>query len=125
VQNVYVGTPESSILNVYLGSVAAGGSWPNSWSAFVLEHPEKARELEVKWETPSLVSLAFLVRDDVPPQLAEHVAAAIFSLNTTEAGQMILKNLARTAFDPANDRSYDVVREFLDNYSKFISPIEH
>ena len=51
IENLYVGSQESSIMNVYLGIVAAGVTWPLPWEAFQKEHPDKASELELKWET--------------------------------------------------------------------------
>ncbi len=45
IENRYVGSQESSILNVLQGSVSAGCTWPLPWQAFCREHPEQASQL--------------------------------------------------------------------------------
>ncbi len=40
IENRYVGSQESSIMNVLLGHVAAAATWPVPWKIFVAEHPE-------------------------------------------------------------------------------------
>ena len=66
IENRYVGSQESSIMNAYLGQTAAGATWPPPWRAFQKEHPREAAELKVIWETESLVNNSVMVRDDVP-----------------------------------------------------------
>ena len=54
IENLYVGSQESSIMNVFRGHVAAGATWPLPWLAFNAEHPDQANQLEVKWQTGTL-----------------------------------------------------------------------
>lgn len=44
-------------MNVYLGNVAAGATWPLPWEAFQKEHPDMARKLELKWETEPMINV--------------------------------------------------------------------
>jgi phosphonate transport system substrate-binding protein len=69
IENLYVGSQESAIMNVYMGNVAAGVTWPLPWDAFQKEHPDQARELVKKWETEPMINNGVVARDDMPPQL--------------------------------------------------------
>lgn len=48
IENRYVGSQESSILNVLRGHTAAAATWPLPWKKFRVEHPGMANQLEVK-----------------------------------------------------------------------------
>ncbi|MEI7843476.1 MAG: PhnD/SsuA/transferrin family substrate-binding protein, partial [Gallionellaceae bacterium] len=56
IQNNYVGSQDSSIMNVYLGQSVAGATWPPPWRTFQKEHPAEADKLKMIWETPSLIN---------------------------------------------------------------------
>ncbi len=122
IENLYVGSQESSIMNVYLGNVAAGATWPLPWEAFQKEHPDKARELEVKWETGSLVNNGVVARDDVPAPLAKRVAQLLNSLHETEEGKTILARIPLSRFELANDRRYHVIENFLSEFARKVRP---
>jgi phosphonate transport system substrate-binding protein len=124
IRNIYVGSQESSIMNVYLGNVAAGATWPVPWLAFLREQPEKARELEVRWETETLPNNSLVARDDVPPRLVEQVAAVLSALHTTAEGRVMLERIPLTRFEPATDRTYDKVREYVRRFSTEIRPVD-
>lgn len=123
IENRYVGSQESSIMNVLLGHVAAGATWPVPWKAFVAEHPEQAGQLE-KWQTESLLNNGWVVRRDVPPALAERFAQQLFSLQNDEAGRKLLQAVPISRFEAANDKTYDPVREFLERFNRTVRPIE-
>lgn len=69
IDNNYVGSQESAILNVFLKKTAAGATWPPPWRAFQKDHPDQAAELKVIWETEPLLNNSFMVRDDISPDL--------------------------------------------------------
>ena len=46
-ENKYVGSQESSIMNVYMKLTVAGATWPPPWRAFRKDHPKEASELMV------------------------------------------------------------------------------
>ena len=124
IENLYVGSQESSIMNVYLGETAAGATWPLPWDAFQKEHPDKARELEVKWETAPLINNGVVVRDDVPKELAQKVAQLLATLHTTEEGKTILAHMPLSRFELADDQRYHVIENFLHTFGQTVHPLD-
>ncbi len=124
IENLYVGSQESSIMNVYLGIVAAGVTWPLPWEAFQKEHPDKASELELKWETPPLINNGVVARDDVPEALARKVALALDTLHTTAEGKAMLARMPLSRFELADDRRYQVIEDFLREFSRAVRPLD-
>jgi len=124
IENVYVGSQESSIMNVYLGQVAAGATWPVPWKAFIKEHPEKASQLEVKWKTEALLNNGWVVRKDIPQEMSQKVAAALFELNTSAEGRKMLERLPISRFEKADNTTYKPVEDYLARFSKVVRPIE-
>ena len=123
VENRYVGSEESAILNVYYGHTAAGATWSLPWREFQAKHPNQAAALEVKWQTPSLINNGVVVRDDVPPELAEKVAVLLETLHTTPEGEALLRQLNLPYFERANDQRYQVIEEFLRLFSQKVRPL--
>jgi phosphonate transport system substrate-binding protein len=124
IENLYVGSQESSIMNVYLGDVAAGATWPLPWEAFQKEHPDMARDLELKWETDPLINNGVVVRDDVPEQLASQVAQLLDTLHTHAEGKAMLARMPLSRFELADDKRYRVIEDFLHKFSQTVYPIE-
>jgi len=124
VENIYVGSQESSIENVFRGHVAAGATWPIPWKKFSAEHSEMANQLEVKWQTKSLINNGWVVRKDIPPGLAGKFADVVFGLNASEQGRKMLENLPISRFEPATDASYQPVRDYLEVFSRTVRLVE-
>ncbi|MCK9386896.1 MAG: phosphate/phosphite/phosphonate ABC transporter substrate-binding protein [Sulfuritalea sp.] len=124
IQNRYVGSQESSIMNVYLKLTAAGATWPTPWRAFQKEHPKEAAELEVIWETEPLVNNSVMVRDDVPAPVAEQVRALLLGLEATPDGKSVLAGMETARFLPASDRDYEVVRQYVSRFEKEVRAVE-
>ena len=61
----YVGSKESSIMNVMLGNTNAAGTCLASWRALSKKRPKLAKELTVVWQTASLPHNSFMARDDI------------------------------------------------------------
>lgn len=122
--NVYVGSQESSIMNVYLGYVAAGATWPLPWAIFQQEQPDKARELEVKWATEPMLNNGVVVRDNVPEEVAQRVAELLNTLHTTEEGRIILARMPLSRFELANDQRYQVIGNFLQMFDKTVRHLD-
>ena len=112
----FVGSMESSLLNIHRGNVAAGTAYPPAWRMFMRERPELARDLQVLWETESLPNNSVMARDDVPPELVERVRDALLSMHTTEAGRAVLAGMDLPYFESAADSTYAPVRAFLESY---------
>lgn len=124
IENRYVGSQESAIMNVLRGHVVAAATWPVPWRAFSAEHPELASQLKVQWKTSTLPNNGWVVRQDVPPRLAEEFAAALFRLQESAAGRQMLARLPVSRFEPADDETYRPVREFLQKFSRTVRPLE-
>jgi len=124
IHNSYVGSQESAIMNAYLGKSAAGVTWPPPWRLFQKDHPAEAAQLELIWETQPLLNNSVMVRDDVPGVLRERVRKVLIELAQTPEGKAILAGMETARFHPANDASYDRVREFIDRFEKEVRPVE-
>lgn len=124
IDNVYVGSQESSIMNVYLGKTAAGATWPPPWRLFQKDHPREAEQLELIWETPSLMNNSFMVRDDLPAATRERLGQLLQGLEQTAAGRAILANMETARFYPADDASYEMVREYIARFEREVRPVE-
>ncbi|MDD2918030.1 MAG: phosphate/phosphite/phosphonate ABC transporter substrate-binding protein [Rhodoferax sp.] len=124
IHNIYVGSQMSSIMNVYLGQVAAGATWPPPWNLFQKEHPTEAAQLKVIWETPSLVNNSVMVRNDVPVAISQQVRQTLLDLTETPEGQKILAGMETARFHAANDANYDVVRTYIKRFETEVRPIK-
>jgi len=124
IENRYVGSQESSIMNVFLGESAAGATWPPPWRLFQRDQPEKAAKLKVIWETPSLMNNSVMVRDDVPNSIINKVSELILTLHTHKNGKKILDGMSTAQFHKANDDSYKPVRDFVDEFEKNVRTVE-
>lgn len=119
----YVGSQESSIMNVYLGDAAAGATWPPPWITFQKDHPAQAAQLKLQWSTESLPNNGLVARDDFPAALLNKVAAMLFSLHESAEGRALLARLPLSRFEPANAATYRPVRDFIARFSKNVRPL--
>lgn len=124
IENRYVGSQESSIMNVYLAKTAAGATWPPPWRAFQKDHPEEAKALRLAWETEPLVNNSVMVRNDLPPGLGEQVGHYLAGLQASEQGRMILAGMETDRFIPATDQDYDVVRAYVERFEREVRKVE-
>lgn len=124
IENRYVGSQESSIMNVFLNQVAAGATWPPPWRAFQRDHPEEAASLEVIWETPFLLNNSVMARDDVPAAVRDRVGKLLTDLHQDPQNASILSAMETARFHPASDATYDRVREFVARFEADIRPVE-
>jgi len=123
IENLYVGSQESSILNVYYGNTAAAATWTQPWREFQKEQPDKAAALQVKWQTEPLLNNGVVVRDDIAPELAEKVTVLLETLHTTPEGAALLERLHLSQFERANNQRYQAIEEFLDLFSQKVRPL--
>lgn len=116
VGSVYVGSQESSIMNVYLGQTAAAATWPPPWRSLSRERPEVAAALEVRWQTPSLPNNGLVARDDLPEALVARLRELFVNLDRTPEGRALLAEAEIEGFEPATEATYAPVREFLERF---------
>lgn len=112
----YVGSMESSLLNVLRKNVAAGTVYPPAWRMFLKERPDQADELTVLWETDSLPNNSVMARADVPMEVVERVREVLLNMHETAEGRRILQGMDSPFFEPATDATYAPVRTFLQRY---------
>jgi phosphonate transport system substrate-binding protein len=124
IQNRYVGSQESSIMNVYLGQSVAGATWPPPWRLFQKDHPKEAAQLRVIWETQALMNNSVMVRDDVPPQVRDAVRQALLELSQSAQGEAILRATETSRFHAADDASYESVRSYVQRFEQQVRPVE-
>ncbi len=125
IENRYVGSQESSIMNVLRGHVAAGATWPVPWKQFSAQYPDMANQLIVKWQTEPLLNNGWVVYKEVPKPLAEQFASLLFDLHKSEAGKIILNRLPISHFEPATNETYRPVLDFLKKFSETVRPIDY
>ena len=121
----YVGSQESSIMNVFLGDAAAGTTWPPPWKALSKERPQLLDELEIKWKTKPLPNNGFVVRNDIPLDIVDKVSAILFDLHKTKAGQTLLEPMELSQFEPASNQTYQPVNQFLKKFNDHVRKIEY
>lgn len=121
---LYVGSQESSIMNVLLGQTAAGATWPTPWVAFQSSFPERAEQLEVLLQTPPLINNSWIALQDLPPELIQQVGEVLFNLHTWPEGREILAQLPLQSFEAASNQDYARVQEFINEFSRSVREVE-
>ncbi|MGZ5007203.1 MAG: phosphate/phosphite/phosphonate ABC transporter substrate-binding protein [Methylobacter sp.] len=124
IENRYVGSQESSIINVLRGHVAAGTTWPVPWKTFSKENPQLAAQLEIKWQTEPLQNNAWVVRKELPKEITDKLAVLLFNLDRHPQGLAMLARIPITRFEPANDATYGPVQAFITTFTKTVRPLE-
>lgn len=122
--NRYVGSQESTLLNVYAREVAVAVTWRPPWRAFLRSHPDKAAELEVIWETPSLINNSLMIRNDLPLELADALRTQLLGMCSDPAASAVLVSIGVRCFNPADDQRYrDTLEPFLQEYQQKVGPL--
>ncbi len=121
--NRYVGSQESSVMNVYLKQTAAAATWPPPWRALARERPELAQELQVVWETDPLVNSSLVVLPEVPAEVVLQVRDLLVNLHTHERGRRILAAMQLSRFEAADNARYQAVRDFIGRFSLAVRPL--
>jgi len=124
IENRYVGSQESSIMNAFLKKTAVGATWPPPWRSFQKDHPHEAAELEVVWETDPLINNSVMVRDDVPPEFRNRVRSLLIGLHETAHGQSILLGMETSQITSATDDDYDRVRSYVARFEQEVRPVK-
>jgi len=123
IRNFYVGSQESSIMNVYLKKTSAGACWPPPWRAFQKDHPREAAELKVIWETESLINNSVMIRNDLPVEIREKVQKCLINLQKSMQGKLILDGMETACFIHATNKDYNIVRDYIKRFEKHVRKI--
>ena len=120
----YVGSQESSIMNVMYGDTVAGATWPAPWYALLKERPKLEDELKIMWQTDSLPNNALVVRDDVDREIIEQVKVLLFNLHKHDEGKNWLQKMELSQFDSATNETYRPVKQFLKRFHASVRDID-
>ena len=123
IQNSYVGSQESSIMNVYLKKSAAASTWPPPWRAFIKERPEVAKEVEIKWSTTFLPNNGLVVKIGTPQELTQKISKLLFELHHSKEGRDILNPMELSRFEKADEGTYAPVVDFLEKFENEVRDI--
>lgn len=124
VDNRYVGSQESSIMNVFLQHSSAGATWPLPWMSLSRERPELKQQLTVKWQTDPLPNNGLVYKPSVPVELVEKVSELLFTLHANEQGKVILERMELSMFEKASENTYQTVNDFLEKFSREVRPLD-
>ena len=118
IQNLYVGSQESSIMSAYHSQSAAAATWPPPWRLFQRDHPQEAAALKVMWETPPLLNNSVMARDDVPAAVSQAVRRVLLALADNPAGAAVLSGMQTARFHAADNAAYAVVSDYVARFEK-------
>ncbi len=121
--NRYVGSQESSIMNVFLGQTMAASTWPPPWLALSQERPELKEQLQIKWQTEPLLNNGLVVLPSVPKRVVKDVTKLMVELHEHEPGRRILKRMGLSRFEVADNAVYQPVRDFIKIFSQKVRPL--
>lgn len=120
IKKMYVGSQYSSILNAYSSDTIAGATWPTSWKAWLKENPEKEKDMEIVWETESLINNGVIAKKNLDNDLVAKVRVLLTQLDKIEEGKKLLENAEFDGFQKSVDSDSDSVKIFLAKYDSAI-----
>ena len=123
IENLYVGSQESSIMNVYMKISDVGATWPSPWRAFQKEFPKEASQLKVIWETETLINNSVMIREDLPEKLKSEIQQKLITLHETKEGKLILQKMETARFFESENKKYDIVRIYVSEFEKNVRPV--
>lgn len=118
--NLYVGSQESSIMNVLLKKTTAGATWIVPWERFQEKNPELAQQLTIQWQTESLPNNSLMARNDMPDELVSFVSQFFLNLHTYPEGQALLKRIPLAYFESADSTTYQAVADFMQRFNQVV-----
>ena len=124
IDNRYVGSQESSIMNVFLKHSSAAATWPLPWNSLSKERPEIAEQLSVKWQTDSLPNNSLVVQPSISKDIVDQVSSVLFNMHKVDEGKVILTKMSLSSFEKADNSTYEVVSRFLEKFNKEVRSIE-
>lgn len=120
VRNSYVGSQESSIMNVLHKQTDAAATWPPPWEALTSQRPELKKQLKVIWQTPSLPNNAVVAKNEISDNLIRQVQTILVNLHLHKTGQNILQGMHLSKFELAQNQTYQPVEAFIQDFSEHV-----
>lgn len=118
--NLYVGSQESSIMSVLLKKSEAGATWTVPWERFKERKPELAQQLTVKWQTDSLPNNSLMVHTGISEGLLSMVSEFFLNLPKSSEGVALLQRISVSHFEPANTDTYQPVIHFMRQFMQHV-----
>ncbi len=113
-ETLYVGSQESSIMNVYVKHTTASATWTVPWLDLQKSNPDIAEQLKVAWETQTLPNNSFMYhRNKVPLKIALKVQGLLANLHTHSQGKALLAKMNVEQIYIAQNITYKPVMDFL------------
>jgi phosphonate transport system substrate-binding protein len=122
--NRYVGSQESSVMNVFHGKTSAASTWPPPWNAMRKERPELDEQLRVIWQTKPLLNNGLVVHPDVPDKITAQVTYLLTDLHNHQRGREILALMELSRYETANNDTYQIVRDFIKTFVRDVRPLK-
>lgn len=120
-QTLYVGSQESSIMNVYLKLSSASATWPIPWYDLIKNKPQIANQLKIGWSTQSLPNNSFCYNTQkVPSAIARKIQKLLVDLNQTPEGKKILDSMNIKQIKAVNNENYDPILKFMREFNKIV-----
>lgn len=116
----YVGSQLASIVNAYTGDAAACGTTVRFWRLWSHANPDKAKELETLWLTDALPHNGVVARNDVPPDLARQVGAALVAMDSDKALDQAQFKADQQHFEAGSNDTYKPMAAFLKRYDEAV-----
>jgi phosphonate transport system substrate-binding protein len=118
--SLYVGSQESSIMNVFQGDVDAAATWPTPWELLIKELPEISEKIKVMWQTETLPNNGVVAHKRVPQQLSQEIQRLLANMHHNKEGQRILKKIYLSKFEHANNETFAPVSNFIKTFTQKI-----
>jgi phosphonate transport system substrate-binding protein len=120
IKKVPVSSFESAIISTNLGKSDAGLCLKRNWLVYVRDHPEVLSNVELKWETPSLINNAMIINNKTDKKLTDQLLVLLFSMHTNKEGKEALALLNISGFEKASNETYKPVLDFKKKYDAVI-----
>lgn len=120
IRRQYVSSLESCIMNVYMGRSSAGAAWLTVWEQFVRKRPEIRSTVILKWQTPPLVNVAVLLKNETFPSVRDSLKNLLFSMQDDPEGKRALEKIGVSRLEPATTETYAPLQQFLEAYKKAV-----
>jgi phosphonate transport system substrate-binding protein len=119
-KKINVASFESSIISTYLGKSDAGVCMKRNWNVYIKDHSEILSKIELKWETPSLINNALLVKNTIDGKIRAQLMSLFFSMQASVEGKAALNRLDISGFENATSDMYKPMFDFKRSYDAVI-----
>jgi phosphonate transport system substrate-binding protein len=109
----FASSPPNAVLGVFYKQTDAGGAGEVVIDLPVVKRMVKTEEVSILSRSEPIVHLPWVVRRDMPQELAGKIQRLLVTLKESEEGRAILKMSRITGLAPSEDHDYDRCREII------------